>query len=220
MKSASKIFYKTCMTLLAVGLFFLGFMGFMISAMYSMGQKDIEKYYKQHPLNDKRGIAVDSSGNIYIGEGQTGSIQVYDSQGNFQYGFSFPTGGAGWFDFGIEQDKIHIVTARTDSYFIFDRGELVYCEEGINYNRSKNLQAKYNMAQSNSFDIGNKVYKISSFNTVLIQDNTIGNVEKIYLNTPLWPLSFGLFWVIGVCGMGLIYVLHHKFFSSITQRRK
>lgn len=209
--------FKIVLSFVAFCLFWFGMMGFMMSAGSNMGKVEIKKLYKQHHLNEKNGIAVDSDGNIYIGEGETGSIQVYDSLGNFQYGFSFPTGGSGWFVFGIEQDKIHIVTARTESYFIFDKGELAFSEKGINNDRLKELQTQYHMNKDNSYITSNKIYKVSSLNTVSIQDKLNGQVEIIHLNVPIWPFPIFVFWWIAAAGMGLLFVLHHKVLLSIRK---
>ena len=137
--------------------------------------------------------------------------------GNFQYGFSFPTGGSGWFVFGIEQDKIHVVTARTESYFIFDKGELVSSDKGINNDRLKELQTQYHMNHDNSYITSNKIYKISSLNTVSINDRLKEQVEKIHLNVPIWPFPTFVFWVISATGMGFIFILHHKALLSIRK---
>jgi hypothetical protein len=211
---------KIVLTIVAFCLILFGWMGFMISASYSMGKSGVDKYYEQYPLNDVNGIAVDSAGDIYIGEGQTGSIQVYNSQGNFKYGFSFPTGGAGWFAFGIEHDKIHIVTARTDSYFVFSNGELVYSEKEIDYNHSEELQKKYHMTENYSFATSNKTYRILQHDTVSIKDSLSGQVEKVHLNVPFWPFSIDTFWGIGAFGMVLMFALHHEVFFSMVKFKK
>ncbi|PAB55461.1 hypothetical protein [Anaeromicrobium sediminis] len=220
MKSKNNNIIKMVLTVVAMFLFLFGWIGGFISGLSSMDSVNSQKYYKQYPLNEKNGIAVDSDSNIYIGEGQTGSIQVYDSTGNFQYGFGFPTGGGGWFAFGIKEDRIHIVTARTDSYFIFDKGELVYSEKEIDYKRSEELQAEYNMTYKKSFFKGNKTYKISSRNTVSIKDKLNGKVERIHLKVPIWPFSFKIFHNIASASMGLIFILHHKFFLSLFKGTK
>nr|HPK07597.1 hypothetical protein [Aminivibrio sp.] len=141
---------KTIPTIIGICMVLFGMAGFIFAAMGSAGTAGADTYYDQHALNEKNGIAVDSSGNIYVGEGETGSIQVYDGSGGFEYGFRFPTGGGGWFSFGIDaENKIHVVTARTDSYFVFSDGELVYSEEDISNDRSDELQAEYDMSESN-----------------------------------------------------------------------
>lgn len=217
MKQKRRTIIKTILTLIAICLLLFGGIGFLLSALGSMGTVGNEKYYKQHPLNEKNGIAVDSHGNIYIGEGQTGSIQVYDSLGNFQYGFSFPTGGGGWFVFGIDQDEIHIVTARTDSYFVYDNGELVYSEKDIDYDYSQELQEKYHMVETNSFEVNNRIYEITTKNTIRIQDKLNNKIEKIKLAVPIWPLPVFVFWIIAAIGMGLIFILHHKFLRAMVK---
>lgn len=192
-----------------------------MNASSSAGKAKIEKYFQQHPLNEKHGIAVDSDGNIYIGEGQTGSIQVYDNIGNFQYGIAIPTFKPGYFGFGIEQDKIHIITARDSSHYIFDKGELVSYEKGIDDKRMKDLEKQYPPSNpANSYVTNNKIYKTLLFNTVSIDDKVNGTVEKIHLNSPIWPFSTFVFWIMGATGMGLIYLLNRKFFISMSKELK
>lgn len=116
-------------SIIGITMLFFGLFGFLLSAGRGMyHQTGI--FYTQKPLNEINGLAVDSIGNVYIGESESSCIQVYNSNGVFQYGFSFPTGGAGWFAFGIDKnDQIHVVTARTDSHYTFKNGEAVGYEE-------------------------------------------------------------------------------------------
>lgn len=189
---------KVIFTVIEICMTLFGFFGFMLSV--SGSSVSVGKYYEQYPLNQKNGIAVDSSGNLYIGEGERDCIQVYDSKGSFQYGFRFPT-GSGWFTFGIADDKIHIVTARTHVCFVFDQGELSYSEKDIDENRSEELQKTYHMTDGNVFTAGDKTYRIQSFNTVSVKDGSTGEKEKIHLNAPLWPFSVFVFWFIAAVGL-------------------
>ena len=201
------------LTLGAICLFLLGFIGFITS--HSMVGDHIGKYYNQQPLNDISGIVVDSYENIYIGVGEAGSIQVYDRSGDFQYGFSFPTAGGISSIFGIEQDKIHVIAARTHNYYVFDNGELVYSEEKIDTKRSQELQTQYHMIRDDSYDTNNKIYQVLLFNDVSIKDKLNGKVERIHLNAPIWPFHPLVFWLIGVTGIALLFALYPKFFISI-----
>jgi hypothetical protein len=205
---------RIAISFLAVMIFFFGFFGFFLGSSYSTGDYNSGKYFKQHPLNEKNGIAADSFGNIYIGETETGSIQVYDPSGRFKYGFSFPTGGSGWFAFGIEQNKVHVITARTDSYFVFSDGELIY-SESIGNDRSDQLQARYNMNEDSKFTANNKIYEISAFNTVTIRDLTTGLVEKVHINTPIWPFPVFVFWIIGFLGAVILLMVNNEFLKSL-----
>ena len=155
------------------------------------------------PINDANGIVVDSKGNIYIGDAQSSSVQVFSNTGQFLYGFSFPTGGAGWFAFGIDdQDIIHIVTARTDSYFQYLNGERIY-SESIDSSRQEQLEKAYKMSSGNSFDFQNKKYSVSSRNVINIHSLSSNDISEIKLNTPFWPLSIFTYWLILACGTGL-----------------
>lgn len=213
--------FKIILNLIGPCLFLFGVIGFSMNIGSSVGKAKIEKYFQQHPLNEKHGIAVDSDGNIYIGEGQTGSVQVYDNMGNFQYGIAIPTYKTGYFGFGIEQDKINIITGRDSSHYIFDKGELVSSEKGIDDKSMQELEKQYPpINPANSYVTNNKIYKILWFNTVSIDDKTNERFEKIHLNSPIWPFSTFVFWIMGATGMGLIYLLNRKLFISTYKELK
>lgn len=150
MNSKTNATLKTVLTFIAVCIFMFGWMEGFINSFNNINNDEIVKYYDQRPLNEKNGIVVDSEKNIYIGDMETGSIQVYDSLGNFQYGFSFPTCG-GMFSFGIEQNKIYIVAVRSDSFFVFDRGDLISSEEGVDDYRQQELETRYYMTEDNEY---------------------------------------------------------------------
>ena len=179
-----------------------GFSGFFSSFATATTNED-GMMASSLPLNEVNGIAVDSKGQIYIGDGQSSCIQVFNNTGQFMYGFAFPTGGAGWFAFGIDdQDLIHIVTARTDSYFQYYNGERIY-SESIDYSRRKQLEKSYDMSDGNSFKSCNKEYSVSSRDQITVHDISSNERVKIILNTPLWPLSIFTYWLFGAGGIGL-----------------
>jgi hypothetical protein len=219
MKSKIRIILKTVLTLIAICIILFGGIGFSESGPSRMGNVKIKKYYEQRPLNQKAGIAVDSYGNIYIGDRDKGIIQVYDSMGDFQYGFSFPAVTSSPFVFGIEQDKIHIVIDKRGSYFIFDGGELVSSEKGIDEARMQKLKIQYNMKEDDSFDTSDKNYELSLFNTVIIHDKLSGKNDQVHLNVPISSLPVFVLWVIGAAGMGMVFALHRKFFLFVFKKR-
>lgn len=208
---------KTTLSIIAFFLMMFGFLGFMYDM--SMSNDSIGKYFDQFPLSQKNGIVADSAGNIYIGEALTGNIQVYNNQGIFQYRFSFPTGGSGWFSFGIYQNRIHIVTARTDSYFVFDRGELIASEKNISNSDFYELQKQFDMANGLSYSNGSKKYRISLQNKVIISDESVGQYAEIQLNAPRWPLPPFVFWLIAAIGMCLMLLLHYKIFLPFIKKK-
>lgn len=122
---------RVVINIAAIFALMIGFLGFF-SAFNSMDNADriIERFDTQFPLHEINGIAVDSKGNLYYGTSQHSAIQVYDNQGVFLYGFLFPTGGAGYFAFYIDDnDFIHIATSRTNSTYLFQYGELIEANE-------------------------------------------------------------------------------------------
>lgn len=190
---------------LGIVMLFFGFFGFLCSIGRGMHyQTGI--FYEQKPLNDINGIAVDSTGMIYIGESESSCIQVYDPNGKFQYGFYFPTGGSGWFTFGIDSDDhIHIVTARTDSHYIFKNGELVTKEELTDYDMQTALEAEYSMTNGSRFKQGVKSYHVIPFHWLEITDIKSGSVSSLDLQSPLWPLPISDFWMIAAMGGAMVF---------------
>ncbi len=69
--------------LIGVTMLFFGFFGFMLSISRGVYQQT-GMFYTQKPLNEVNGLAVDSIGNVYIGESESSCIQVYDPNGVFQ----------------------------------------------------------------------------------------------------------------------------------------
>ncbi len=137
--------------ILGIVLFLFGFLGFF-SAFATSVKTVQETFEKARPINEKNGLAVDSEGNFYVGDAQGSYIQVFDKTGKFKYGFTFETGGSGWFAFGIDENNVlHIVTARTESHLQFSNGLLIAGEK-ITYEQRKTLEEKYNMSDGNYFE--------------------------------------------------------------------
>jgi hypothetical protein len=177
-----------------------GFLGF--ASFFATTTNEDGVMVSASPIHDVNGIAVDSKGQIYIGDVESGSIQAFSKTGQFIFGNTFP-GGAGWFAFGIDNnDVIHIVTARTNSYFQYYNGKLIDSEL-INYSRQQQLIKEYDMQNNNQYLIKCKEYLMSSSNQITILDHSSNTEEKIILNTPSWPLSILTYWLIGAGGLGL-----------------
>ena len=191
---------------LGVAMLFFGFFGFLLSASRGMHQQT-EMFYTQKPLSEINGLAVDSAGNIYIGESESSCIQVYDPNGVFQYGFYFPTGGSGWFAFGIdENDQVHIVTARTKTHYIFKNGEVVGEEEIADYDMRSALEAQYNMIEGSTLQQGTTIYHVTFFRFLEITDAENNLISKVNLHSPIWPLPIFNFWIIAALGGAMLFV--------------
>jgi hypothetical protein len=80
----------------------------------------------EFPLGGLRGIAVDSSGRVYLALDAYQRIQVYDSQGNFVEG-RLITAASGTFNIWIDaHDYLHAVIARKHLHQVFDlKGQLL-----------------------------------------------------------------------------------------------
>ena len=211
---------RVILSILAVSALFFGFFGFFfsISDIY----KDVAKLDKQSPLHEIKGVAVDSQGNLYYGTSQHSAIQVYNNEGNFIYGFSFPTGGAGYFAFYIDDDDyIHIATARTNCTYIFLYGELIEKKEYVNSQESSDTINQYDniSRQSRIFrDENGNTYTVKYNNKVYMYDDSGNYLRTISPNAPLWPLSVFGFWGIAAIGMATLFVVNRKFFSELFKK--
>lgn len=211
---------KVILSILGIVLFFIGFFGFFMSAARGMHQQ-MGIFNTQKPLNDINGIAVASNGDIYIGEMQSACIQVYNQSGVFQYGFYFSTGGAGWFALGIDSDdKIHVVTARNSSHYIFKKGELVGEEKNIDYDMQIILECLYDMTDGSMFQNGEKSYRATANGWVKVTDLVNGSVSDLNLHTPKWPLSVSNYWFIaGIGALMLFFGIAEVLFPGIFPER-
>ena len=168
----------------------------------------IERLGEPRPLRNIESIAVDSRGNIHFSLNQEllsneGSVQVYDNEGNFLYGFSFPN-WTGMILFYIDNDDVvHVLPVREGRVLSFSDGELIgYRErvigagENATTNYMRNLQNRTEFADR----YGNQ-YRLSYsmtfhndriYNTNVRMYDTEGNfVREIIPNAPTWPLTLG-----------------------------
>ncbi len=204
-----------------IGTLFLlfGFIGFMYVAANAMATQ-YQALSTPLPINQVNGMAVDSKGQIHIGDSQTSSIQTFDSSGRFLYGFTFPTGGAGWFAFGMDtDDAIHIVTARTDAYLKYKDGQQLLAET-IDDLRQTELENAYHMGNASRFSRNGTEYRLLLFDRLEIRERN-GGKSVIILEAPYWPLPIWVFWLIAAIGMGLwFYSFAWKFMTQMSVKAK
>ena len=189
--------------ILGVAFAIFGFYGFTLPMMRSSSTTPCT-FYSAKAINEVNGVTVDTNGKIYIGDDEGNYIQVFDSNGNFLYGFSFDT-GKGWFDFGIDDNNIiHIVTSRNKGYFQYLNGELIHSEL-IDYERRFEIENTYNMSTRNSYKLNSTEYKITYFHNLKKYNSLSGITENVSIKVPVWPLPIYVYWLISAVGMGLIF---------------
>lgn len=191
--------YKKCIFIVSIVFIIFGSFGFMLSLG---GDNNDDYFLKVKSINNVNGIAVDSIGNIYIGDLERSYIQVFNKEGNFLYGFSISAGGMrSYYSFGIDKvDVIHVVTI--SNYFKFKNGELIHQEKIESKNE---LEELYDMSKSNVFKTRDKVYKFTFLKNLKIIDTQNNKIEIVKLNIPIFPLPISFFWFVAAIGMILFF---------------
>lgn len=203
---------KPYIFVLGILLLIFGFFGFFLSLPFP---NKIERFTDVKTINDRNGMVVDSFGNIYIGDLQKNTIQVFSKTGSFLYGFTINTSGT--YNFGIdEDDNIHVVTIRNNKHLIFESGFLVN-EENIDYEQIMELEKKYKMPDGSlvtNYTTGSqyirdsKKYRFTLGKNIEVTDLETKTTTTIKLNIPWWPLSIFSFWLTAAIGMILCLITY------------
>lgn len=211
-------------TIIGFLLLFLGFLGFFMMLGNAM-HEETGRFNDPKPLYSIRGIAIDSIGNLYYGNNDHSTIQVYSNKGSFLYRFSFPTGGAGYFAFYIDNDDVvHVATARTNKVFSFKEGDWIGERTYVDgKDESDTINDFERRKKKEFFDVEGNRY-IISIRTVKMYDPNGIFVRKVSPSAPIWPFSIFMFWGIGALGIPVILLSNFwffkKFFSALEQNRK
>lgn len=199
-------------------LFLLGccFMGFLLGISGSSGKSDM--FWVVKPIHQINGIAVDSKGNIYVGNGESSAIQVFQADGTFLYGFFVPVGReGGHFVFGIDEwDVIHVATTRR--YCQYEQGIEIYERQG-EYEELEELKNQYNMSEGRRFHTEDVKYRLSLFHRFIITQAD-GSKEVTILQAPYWPLSGFVWWGLGVAVMFLLLVQIGRISGASANQKK
>ena len=189
-----------------------GFLGYMIAAVglmlflsiaSSSSKADFTSLYSAAPINGFNGLAVDSNGHILIGSAENSRIQVFSPNGEFLYGFSFPTSG-GSFTFGIDHmDTIHVIVYRPDAYLQYKKDTLISSEK-VDFSGQKYLEEEYQKTLNRSYEYFGKRYSLLGRRWLVIEDLKTNGKSTVRLNSSVWRLSVFQSWLLLVCGIGLI----------------
>lgn len=181
-----------------------GLLGYF-TAFFGSSSTSQSTFNSAKAINHINGIATDTDGNIYIGNVEGGYIQVFNSNGVFLYGFSFDTGGSGWFAFGVDANNVvQIVTARTNSYLQYYKGSLVNTQK-IDSKQSSILESAYSMSTGNTSAANNRKYRFIQLHTIEIFDQNNNLTKTVSLNVPIFPLSMFSYILIVIIGIGLFF---------------
>jgi len=186
------------------------------------------RFYDERPLRGIEAVAVNSRGEIHFSLNQEllshwGSIQVYNNEGVFLYGFSFPT-STGMLLFHIDEDDVvHVLPVREGKVFSFYEGELIGYRRHAN-NVERNATTTYIMALQDRTEFadkhGNQYTVPSSQSRNIRMYDPYGNFLRVIRpNAPTWPLPlFGSLFV-GIIGIGLVIVGATIFVKTVFRKQ-
>ena len=199
---------KIATTTIGVILLLFGFFGFFIAAGTRMSDKT-GKLFNQKPLYTINGIAVDSIGNIYYGNKEHTSIDVYDNKGSFLYRFSFPSG---YFVFHIDhEDIVHVATARVNKIFSFKDGDLLSERKYINSQEKSDIINEFNRQRKRKYIDSNGNKYVISVITIKVYDQQGTLIRRVWANAPIWPFPIVMFWCIAAFGLFIAFISNLEF---------
>lgn len=134
------------------------------------------------PLSCPGDVTTDESGRVYVGLEFYGRVQVYDSNGEYLYGFFVDT--AGKFRLRVEPDgSLTIAIARGHSILVYDtKGHLLSSQQNAKraYDEFVNTQPLVHV------DTRGRRYLIREFlNPEIVREDASGNIS-LCIRTPLW----------------------------------
>ncbi len=164
----------------------------------------------QFPLGEVQGIAVDSTGRIYLAIHGYSRIQVYDRYGYFLKGWFVKTGG-GHFDIWTDgNDHVHAVISRPDTHDIFDsNGQL------LERKKIKSFE-EYSLLDERAGGLNDQD---NFYNTYFIKSPTLfpriikrtaNGEEFILIKDPIyyWIVESPLpAWFVGALGLFMLFIL-------------
>ena len=207
---------KIITSMVCVILIIIGFFGFFIQMGNTPNR--VERSYDPKPLHEINGFAVDSIGNIYFGLTQHSSIQVYDNRGNFMYRFSFPTGGAGHFNFIIDYyDVVHVVVRRESSVFSFKDGYLIYRQR---FENERERMTIINGIKRNPYsrrDVYGNIYTLTGSVQIRMYDSYGRFIRFISPSAPFFPLPGSWFIFISFFSSFALIGINYKFFYDLLK---
>lgn len=189
--------------LLALILILSGFTGFLGGALISSG---IINYEKEVPLGGVKGIVVDTTGNIYIGLGFYGKVQVYDNNGVFLKNWNVDASG-GTFNIDLTKEQhVLISTARGNKQMLYDQNGTLLSKKTIDniYNETKNPSDRFSTKTG-------EIYKVKGGIFPVIQ-RTSPDDQVIVEQEFLFQLLKGPFpaWFMAAFGVVLILLIKKK----------
>lgn len=203
-------------SIIALMLIILGFVGFFRTVAYSAsGKQGIFK--EELPLGGLNGVVVDSTGNIYCSITSYSRIQVYSPKGQFLYGIGIDAGG-GVFNIHIdEKDNLYVASARTNMVYTFNNENLT--KEEISNERY--MEYKNNYPQKQFIDNKGNIFSVNNsmiFPSIIKTESNGNKYTIVKMGFLSWILMGPLpAWFFAILGIGMMsYVAYRKFRKPFT----
>jgi len=181
---------KTILLFIARAIMAYGFFAFIVFGFIipAISKSDVtKKYDKEYKISGFTAIALDDKKNLYCYMEHIEKVNVYDTEGIFQYSLTLPFHNNGGGAMVMKDNKIYILAKSGEVVYEYEYGELLsqkYLENSV---AQKELEAKDE--NISAFDKeGNEYYLIG--NSINRKDNMSGNKEKIIHQGLLWQLTF------------------------------
>lgn len=201
---------KKTVTIIALFFILIGFTGFVGGILITTS---IIEFTNELPLGDTEGIVVDRFGQIYVGLGFYGKVQVYDSEGHFLRNWKVESlGGSFRVDLTKEQN-ILIATARGSKQIVYDSIGNMISNSVIDriYSRSDKPTDIYITDQKVKYEIDGYVFPKIVKTTL---DKKIIVDQGLFLKLMNGPLPA---WLFAMMGVGLLLLLHKDKISRIKK---
>lgn len=169
----------------------VGVIGFClcgIIANYGSASREvIEQIDRPISLKGSQLALVDDVNNIYICNGNTGDLQVFNQYGLFLYGYKFPMrGGTYWAC--MNENMLYIYIIRRELQLEIKNGQILNTYEE-NYHNPQEFLQKY---RNYSYE---KKAKIGIINKVSIINTETNEESVVKINAPFYPLSNSIYFI-------------------------
>lgn len=164
----------------------------------------------QFPLGEVRGIAVDSTGHIYLAIHGYSRIQVYDRYSYFLKGWFVETGG-GHFDIWTDDnDQLHAVISRPDTQDTFDPNGQLLERKKIKSFEEYSLLSERAGGLKEQDNFGNTYFIKSPTLSPRIIKRTANGEESVLIKDPIyyWVVESPFpAWLVGAFGFFMMFIL-------------
>lgn len=179
-----------------------------ILSSFSNNVQEITLSYKCESVGNANRILA-HNGKIYIGDTVKGIVQVFDMDGNYNYGIYIPAKG-GDFWMGVVEDGLCVYTIRgQERYKINNEKEIekdsVYYASAIEFLRTLQGDLDYNAT-------------LKLFGKVELQNIMTGEEETIQLSAPIWPFSLSIYFTGLLMVVVIMLIANDGLLEKLTKR--